>query len=111
MILFYTLIIHIILFIYFLQTLNTESLGKVTNFSAVPGYGIQCVVSGIHQMVQSSTNSKLLSHHSVDNTAERSNKEGSDTPPSELAGDAIEMQTFGKWMTLLLMHLRSVCDA
>ena len=94
-----------------MQTLNTESLGKVTNFSAVPGYGIQCVVSGIHQMVQSSTNSKLPSHHSVDNMTEQSSKEGSDTPPSELAGDAIEMQTLGKWMTPLLMHLRSVFDA
>ena len=94
-----------------MQTLNTQSLGKVTNFSAVPGYGIQCVVSGIHQMVQSSAISKLPSHHGVDNVTEQSSKEGLDIPPSELAGDAIEMQTFGKWMTPLLMHLRSVCDA
>ena len=86
----------LLILITFLQTLNTESLGKVTNFSAVPGYGIQCVVSGIHYMVQSSTNIKLPYHHSVNNMAEQSSQEGSDTPPSELAGDAMEMQTFGK---------------
>ena len=103
--------IYIVLFIYFLQTLNTESLGRVTNFSAVPGYGIQCVVSGIHNMVQSHANNKLSSHNSVDNMTEQSSKEGSDIPPSELAGDAIEMQTFGKWMTPLLVRFRSVCDA
>lgn len=72
----------------YLQTLNTESLGKVSNFSAVPGYGIQCVVSGIHMMVQSTNKQAFSSNHSIDGLVKGEGAENG------TAG--IEMQTFGE---------------
>lgn len=47
--------------------LNTESLGKVTNFKAVPGYGIQCTVSGITEMLKATTRSQVVAQNNLTN--------------------------------------------
>ncbi|XP_067944060.1 copper-transporting ATPase 1-like isoform X2 [Watersipora subatra] len=51
---------------YVKQVLNTESLGNVHDFKAVPGYGIQCQVSNIGQMLNSSKRSRPLSQADLD---------------------------------------------
>jgi hypothetical protein len=37
----------------FLQTLQSECLGKVTDFQAVPGCGLKCIVSNLESILQS----------------------------------------------------------
>ena len=46
--------------------LKTESIGNVADFKAVPGYGIQCVVSNIGEMVKSSTKSQVLAQSNLE---------------------------------------------
>ena len=40
--------------------LDTESLGHVSEFKAVPGYGIECAVSGTESMLQSVNSASFL---------------------------------------------------
>lgn len=58
--------------------MNTESLGRVTDFQAVPGYGIQCKVSHIEQML-SNVNENDLANNSLG--SESNQKEGGDNTP------------------------------
>jgi len=45
-----------------LQVLNTEKLGQVSGFKAVPGYGIECTVSNILPMIESTSRDQVLSN-------------------------------------------------
>lgn len=46
------------------KELNTSSLGKVIDFTVVPGYGIKCIVRGIHMTVRSFNNGCASSNQS-----------------------------------------------
>lgn len=86
--------------VFFLQTLDTDSLGQVTNFEAVPGFGICCQVSSIAGMIQSKNRSQILTNNSAGgSSAEIDGLGAQSTHNSSLSTYGMELQAIGGFYT------------
>lgn len=67
-------------FMYVLQELNIETFGHVSDFQAVPGYGLLCTVSGIQELLNTTEKNtknvdvviegKIIDHFQDGNTSD-----------------------------------------